>query len=71
MLFAAMGKFNRLTICAKDIQRINGKSERTALNILSDIRYMFGKEKHQPVTLGELCVYMKIDKEEVLEYLNS
>lgn len=59
----------RLAVYAKDIERIMGKSPRTACTMLANIRKYYGKEKHQVVTINELCDYLGITKEEAEEFL--
>ena len=59
----------RLAVYAKDIEKIMGKSPRTACAMLSNIRKYYGKKKHQVVTLKELCAYLGLTQEEVEEFL--
>jgi hypothetical protein len=51
---------SRLCIYPKDIQRITGKSERQARNILTNIKAIHNRQKHQFVSIYELCDYMGI-----------
>jgi len=55
----------RIIIYPKDIQRIIGKSERTVRTIMARIRKVYGKGKHQPISVTEFCNYMGLNKEEV------
>jgi hypothetical protein len=48
---------------------ITGKSERQARNIINDIKAYFGKEKHQVVTVNELCEYLGLKEEEIICYI--
>ncbi len=50
----------RVVIYSKDIEKITGKSGRSARKIMSAIRKKLGKEKHQFVSLSEFCVYTGI-----------
>jgi hypothetical protein len=47
----------RLCICPKDIEIVLGKSERQARNILSKIKTVLAKQKHQSITIEEFCNY--------------
>ncbi|MCF6130896.1 hypothetical protein [Flavobacterium wongokense] len=49
---------NRICIYAKDVQVITGKSERQAREIMKQIRQLTRKEKHQPITVHDLCDYL-------------
>ncbi len=66
-----MMEFTRMVIYTKDIQRITGKSERYGRKILSKIKARNGKQKHQLVSLVELCDYMGLKVEEVARYLED
>jgi predicted RNA-binding protein YlqC (UPF0109 family) len=61
----------RLVIYRKDVERILGKSDRTARKVLAAIRKKLGKQKHQPVSIKEFCQYMNLSEEEVLPYLHD
>jgi hypothetical protein len=61
----------RIVIYAKDVQRITGKSESYSRRIIRRIRRAFGKEKHQMITLGEFCSFMKCDADEIITYLKN
>lgn len=52
-------------IHVKDVQCLTGKSERSAQLLLQRVKAGLGKEKFQFVTIGEFCVFMKINREEV------
>lgn len=62
---------HRLVIYRKDVERIIGKSDRTARKVMVAIRKKLDKEKHQPVSIKEFCCYMNLPEEEVLPYLND
>jgi hypothetical protein len=64
-------KLTRLVIYPKDVQIITGKSHRTACRILRDIRLATGKSKHQLISIEEFCLYMRMDKGLVTEFLND
>jgi len=66
-----MATKQRMLIYTKDLQRISGKSDRTARKVLATIRKKLGKEKHQPVSVKEFCQYMNLSENEVLPYLSN
>lgn len=51
----------RICIYTKDVQLITGKSERQCREIIKQIRQHSNKQKHQLVTLQDLCQYLGID----------
>jgi flagellin-specific chaperone FliS len=57
---------SRICIIAKDIQLITGKSERQCRNIFAHLKVVLNKEKHQEITIQELCEYLGIKIEDVL-----
>ena len=59
----------RISIYPKDIQLITGKSERTSRSIFKKIRISFNKKKGQIVTVKELCEYLGISEEYVIQIL--
>lgn len=65
-----MVELTRIIIYPKDVQRITGKSERYGRKILNKIKAKLGKEKHQLVSLTELCEHLGISEIEVAKYLN-
>ncbi|MCF8239570.1 MAG: hypothetical protein K9I85_15515 [Saprospiraceae bacterium] len=58
-------KNGRITITVKDVMRITGKSTRPAQRIITNIKREHKKARFQPVTIGEFCAYLKIDRQEV------
>lgn len=56
----------RIYVHTKDIMAITGKSERQARNIMRQTREKFAKERHQMVTIFELCAALGIGVEEAL-----
>jgi hypothetical protein len=56
-------------IYSKDVQRITGKTDRTARRLMKAIRKKLGKEKHHMISLGEFCHYTGLPEEEVLKRL--
>ncbi|MGH2666528.1 hypothetical protein [Flavobacterium sp.] len=60
---------NRICIYPKDIQRITGKSERQCRNIIAKIKEESNKQKHQAVTLEELCDYLGIPQNGLQSFL--
>ena len=65
-----MSKFSRMIIYPKDVAAITGKNYRTSWSLLHKIKTYYGKEAHQPVTLGEFCSYMGIGEDEVSRILD-
>jgi hypothetical protein len=65
-----MVELTRIIVYPKDVQRITGKSERYGRKILNKIKDKHGKQKHQLVSLGELCEHLGISENEVAKYLN-
>ena len=61
---------NRIIICAKDIQMITGKCERTARRIIAKIRMNYNKPEHAFITLDEFCAYCGLKREDVLTVIN-
>ena len=59
----------RVCICPKDVQWITGKSERQSREVISRIKKLHSKQKHQAVTIGEFCAYMGLDIEEIIQYI--
>lgn len=59
----------RRVIRAADIEAFFGIGTRQARQYISDVRQEFQKQKHQPVTLSELCQYFNINKDEFLEIM--
>lgn len=59
----------RLVIYSKDVQRITGKSERSARDLMLRIRLACNKARHQPVSVTEFCHYTGLKKEEVELFL--
>ena len=59
----------RICIFTQDIQLITGKSDRNCRKILSDIKKSLNKEKHQLVTIEEICNYLGIEKSSVMDLI--
>ena len=55
----------RLTINVKEAQFFLNKGERSVRNLMDRIRKKYGKEKHQLVTVAELCEYTGLVRAEV------
>lgn len=55
----------RQVITARDIQLFFGKGQRMSYKMIADMRKYFEKEKHQPVTINEFCIYFKVKSEDV------
>ena len=59
----------RLCIYPKDVQRITGKSESHARQLLKKIKLHLKKADHQVITISEFCHYMGLQKKDVLEII--
>ncbi|HBD25726.1 hypothetical protein [Flavobacterium sp.] len=59
----------RICINTTDVMFITGKSERQSRNIINDIKYHFGKAKHQVVTIKEFCEYLGLEEDEIKSYI--
>jgi len=55
----------KLFIYPKDIMILTGKSERAARRLITEIKKVLKKEKHQMVTYDELCQYLGIEIEKL------
>lgn len=60
----------RITINAKEIAAITGKSESYARRVLREIKNQLKKDKHHFVTITEYCQYYNLTTEEVKDALN-
>jgi hypothetical protein len=54
-----------LAIYTKDVQRIIGKTDRSARHLMTAIRRRLGKEKHHLISVGEFCDYTGLPENEV------
>ena len=59
----------RITICAKDIQLITGKCERTARRIIAKIKALKEKPKSLYISLSEFCDYTGLKAADVLNVI--
>ncbi|WP_256009355.1 hypothetical protein [Desertivirga xinjiangensis] len=59
----------RIYIYAKDVERITGKEPTYCRTLLARIRLIYGKKKHQGVTVDEYCEYMGVSREEIEQFL--
>jgi len=66
-----MPKPQQLFITAKDIQHLSGKEERAARTMLANIKRYFNKKAYQAITIGELCEFLNINRDEVEELADS
>jgi len=64
-----MKKRGRIIIYPTDVMLLTGLSYRTALKILIRVRRQFQKPSGALVTCKEFCLYMSLDEEEVLTFL--
>jgi len=60
---------NHLVICAKDVVRITGRSERSARDLLQRVRQFYKKSSKQFVSYREFCAYTGLKEDEVIPYL--
>jgi len=63
-------KLKRITIDAKDIQQVTGRSARYAQGVMTRIRKKNAKQRHHLITVYELCEFLKIPLEEIVAQLN-
>ena len=59
----------RLAITPKDIQIIEGKSERFGRNQIKKIKAVLNKEAHQIITIEEYCNFMGLEVDQVILFL--
>jgi hypothetical protein len=59
----------RIVIYPKDVENLMGKRERSASELLRQIRRALGKSPKAMVTLREFCFFTEMDEEEVREEL--
>ena len=59
----------RICILPKDVQWITGKSDRVSRDIISRIKKIYNKPKHQLVTIVEFCAYMGLAVEEIQKFI--
>ena len=57
----------RICINPKDIIKFTGTSERQARNIIKKVKAAYNKETHQMVTINEVCQYLGINADEVIQ----
>jgi hypothetical protein len=62
-------KRGRMIIYTKDVQRIYGKSDRSARALLARIRKHLNKQRHQPITVSEFCTYLNVSPDEVISHI--
>lgn len=60
---------NRIYIYPKEVQQLTGKSERYSRDLISKIKKLHQKDKHQLVTIEEFCQYMGLRLELVKRVL--
>jgi len=63
-------QLKRITIDTKDIQTLTGRSYWYALEVMNKIKKQTGKEKHQLVSIYELCSYLSLPVDEAIAQLN-
>jgi hypothetical protein len=63
-------KLTRIVICAKDIQRITGRTDSYGRRLLRRMRKHFKKAEHQFITVEEFCQYNGLKEEDVVKMLD-
>lgn len=63
-------QLKRSCIYAKDVERITGRSPRSAERLLKKIRKALGKQDGMFITVEELAAYTGISVEVILRYLD-
>ncbi|MBO9566690.1 MAG: hypothetical protein J7621_28210 [Niastella sp.] len=58
-------------IYPKDVCLFTRKSQRHALMLLEKIRLAVGKNKDQPITLVEFCIFCNLDEDHVYNVLDE
>jgi hypothetical protein len=61
----------RLVIYVSDIRSITGKSESYARKTLAAIRKKWNKQRHEVVSVRDLCNYLGLDEALVIEHLKE
>ncbi|EPH12283.1 hypothetical protein HMPREF9713_01124 [Myroides odoratimimus CCUG 12700] len=61
--------FQRMFVYAQDVAQITGRSYKTSLSILKEIRNAYNKPKNALVSINEFCAYMNVDEAEVVNSL--
>jgi len=60
-----------MVIYCKDIQTLTGRSESYARKTLAAIRKKWNKQKHELISVEELCSYLGLSEKTVLEHLHA
>ncbi|MBA5792718.1 hypothetical protein H1R17_01610 [Flavobacterium sp. xlx-214] len=63
-------KETRICIYPKDVMRITGKSYRQSLRMLHQIKKVYDKSAHQPISVTDFCSYTRLTQEEVIKFLD-
>lgn len=63
-------KLKRAIIYPKDVQRITGKSERSARKLVRDIKDHLKKDEHQFITINEFSEFTGIDHDTIDLYID-
>lgn len=61
----------RICIYPSDVAEITGKSISSSRQLIRTIKDVYGKRKHQPVTIKEFCEYEGFPYEEVYNIVNK
>jgi hypothetical protein len=64
-------KTHRLVIYVDDVRSITGRSESYARKIIAAIRKKWNKQRHEVISLRELCDYLSLDEALVIEHLKA
>lgn len=59
----------RMFVYAQDVAQITGRSYKTSLSILKQIRVAYNKPKNALISINEFCAFMNIDEVEVSNFL--
>ncbi|MDM1044450.1 hypothetical protein HX004_13855 [Myroides sp. 1354] len=60
-----------MIIYAIDVVELTGRSYKTALRILNEVRVFYAKPPRAFVSYREFAMYMGLDENEVLEFING
>lgn len=61
----------RACLYISDIQRITGKSYRTARKLNATIKKQLNKERHQFISVEDFCAYTGLSQQEVIPFIRG
>ncbi|WMI69859.1 hypothetical protein [Mangrovimonas sp. YM274] len=70
-LLYAEAHMYRICIYPKDVSWLTGKGERSARELIRDIKLLHHKDKHQLVTIKEFCEYTGLPYDDVFNVINQ